>query len=250
MFWGEPPRTAWDLNFSLLGIPVRVHPMFWVITILLGTRAPDLVSLLAWTAAVFVSILVHEMGHALAMRAYGFYPWVVLHGMGGLASYQQAGTYRALGHSTLGQVTITAAGPGAEFLLAVVVGALLTLTGHEVSIAWVLGFLPWPSTTDVVGSPAFTAFVDDLLFISVFWAAINLLPVYPLDGGQIAREVLVRTHPRDGVRLSLMLSIVTAIAMAVFAATQWESLYATLLFAYLAYASYAALQAYLGRGPF
>ena len=36
MYPGEPARTAWDLNFKLFGIHVRVHPMFWLISILLS----------------------------------------------------------------------------------------------------------------------------------------------------------------------------------------------------------------------
>ena len=34
--------TRYDLNFSLLGIPVRVHPAFWVVGMLLGFQTGDM----------------------------------------------------------------------------------------------------------------------------------------------------------------------------------------------------------------
>lgn len=255
MLLGEPPRSQGDLNFSLLGIPVRVHPMFWVIAVFLGLspkrdELSPLVSLLSWVVAVFVSILIHELGHALAMRAYGLHPWITLHGMGGLTSHNPTGSYHSPAHSTLGQVSMTAAGPAAQLLLTAIVAGLLNLAGHEVAFYWFLRVIPWPILLDTVGSPALTHFLNDLLFISVFWPVLNMLPVYPLDGGQIAREVLLRASPRDGIRMSLILSMVCAVAMALFAFTQWHSLFTTLFFAYLAYSSYVAMQSYMERGPF
>ena len=40
-----------------------------------------------WLAVVTVSILIHELGHAVAIRYYGYRPWITLYGLGGLASY-------------------------------------------------------------------------------------------------------------------------------------------------------------------
>jgi membrane protein implicated in regulation of membrane protease activity len=82
--------------------------------------------MLFWVGACFVSILVHELGHALAARACGWEPWITLHGFGGLASYQP--TYR----SPQRHVLITFAG-GA------LVGALLALADAALW-AQVVGF--------------------------------------------------------------------------------------------------------------
>ena len=46
--FSEPPRTPYDLNFPLFGIPVRIHPWFWVAAVMLGANSPDAVSLLLW----------------------------------------------------------------------------------------------------------------------------------------------------------------------------------------------------------
>ena len=249
MLIGEPPRTQFDLRFSLFGIPVRIHPFFWVIAVLLGMNSETPVELLVWVVAVFISILVHELGHALVMRAHGFAPWITLYGLGGLASYNPAGSYGSRRSGALAHVLISAAGPGAGFLLAAVVVAGVLLTGHGVSIGLISGFLPWVSLADQVGSPVLHELLGRILFISIFWGFVNLLPVYPLDGGQIAREILLKVNPRDGIRQSLILSIAAAVTLAVIGLTQWQSLYVTIFFAYLAYMSYATLQAYLGRRP-
>ena len=103
MLLGEPPRTPYDLNFSLFGIPVRVHPLFWLVTLLLGYELAAMPPrCLTWIIAVFSAILVHEMGHALAMRAYGFQPWITLYGMGGLTAYDQGYCVRLEGLGAAG----------------------------------------------------------------------------------------------------------------------------------------------------
>ena len=63
----SPPQTSYDLRFSIAGIPVRVHPLFWVIAILFGLSSSSLIHILLWFFAIFLSILIHELGHAFAM---------------------------------------------------------------------------------------------------------------------------------------------------------------------------------------
>src|SRR6202011_2917389 len=108
---GEPPATQADLHFALFGIPVRVHPMFWLMAVLLGANMtagrPDL--MFFWVLAVFLSILVHELGHALVIRSFGSQPWITLYGMGGLASHAATRTDPGT------HILISLAGPGAGF---------------------------------------------------------------------------------------------------------------------------------------
>jgi len=69
---GEPERTQADLNFALFGFPVRIHPLFWLVAVILGFRAISTpADLLIWVLAVFLSILVHELGHMAAARLVG-----------------------------------------------------------------------------------------------------------------------------------------------------------------------------------
>ena len=86
-----------------------------------------------------------------------------------------------------------------------------------------------------------------LLAPSMYWALLNLLPVYPLDGGQIAREVFTISNPNTGIRNSLILSIVAGAAVAIFALRRGDTFLA-IMFGMLAFSSYQTLQAYSGRG--
>ncbi len=242
MFLSEPPRTAYDLHFSVLGIPVRVHPMFWAVSVLFGLSGNrQLPEMLLWVGAVFVSILVHELGHALTARSFGWEPHITLHGFGGLASYQP--TYR----SPASQILITAAGPGAGFAFALFIWTLLAAGGRHPQIDFNGGWMPsvdW----ELFRSTRLNLLVLYLLFINIFWGLVNLLPVLPLDGGNIAREVLGLMDPRDALRQSLWLSVACAAIVAILAFTRLHDPYLGIFFGYLAYNSFASLQALIGPG--
>ncbi|MCH8921713.1 MAG: peptidase, partial [Planctomycetes bacterium] len=95
----EPPKTQFDLHFSLFGFPVRISPWFWAMSLLLGFRLGNPKLLLMWVGVVFVSILIHELGHALAMRYYGWNARITLYAFGGLASYESNWSMQQ-GHSS------------------------------------------------------------------------------------------------------------------------------------------------------
>jgi stage IV sporulation protein FB len=240
MYPGEPERSSGDLSFPLFGFPVRIHPWFWLMTALMGMRLRDLKELVAWVLAVFVAILIHELGHALVMRSYGFRPWITLYAFGGLTSRSAGGFHRAGRESSLAEVMISAAGPGAGFLLAFTVAVLLSVTGHKVSREMFAGFFPYPEVSET-GSSLLTSFINFLLWFSVVWGAVNLLPIYPLDGGHIAREIITRVHRRDGLRISLVISLVTAAAVAVACLFRFGDVFLAMFFAYLAFISYTSL---------
>ena len=126
----EPAHSNLDVHFRIGRIPGRVHWSFWLFTTLLGVVDPhaSVVSVSLWIAAVFISIVVHELGHALAARAYGMAPRIVLYGMGGLA------VFRPVRKSWISRVLIAAAGPGAGFLLAGLVVALGVALGYSVRL--------------------------------------------------------------------------------------------------------------------
>lgn len=245
----DPPPTPYDVRFAIFGIPVRVHPLFWLAAVLTGMPALDdkafeLSMLLAWVAAFFVGILVHELGHAFAMRGHGYRPWITLHGLGGMASYDAMQGRPA---SVAGRVGIAFAGPAAGFALAAVILIALAAVGKPFAIHWQLHIVPVFEPSGLIGSLALTLFLWDLLHISVFWGILNLLPVQPLDGGHIARELLIRADPRQGAERSLVLSLGTAVAIAVVALVRLHSTFMTVLFAYLAYQSYVMLAVYRGQ---
>jgi stage IV sporulation protein FB len=252
MLLTEPPPSQGDLHLRLFGIPVRVHPFFWIVTVIMGLRGggeegTPPAQLLIWIAIVFVSILVHELGHAFLQRRFGGRPWITLHGFGGLASCDDCE------RSPRSQILIALAGPVAGFCLAAVFIAGLRLSGHAVGWTSANNTLPGMIPISLLGATLYfeplasrmgNFFVLNMLWVNILWGLINLLPVYPLDGGRISRELCTLNHPRRGILLSLQISIGVAIAMAAVGLFAWQSLFVALMFGYFAYINYQTLQAY------
>ena len=87
---GPVQPTEYDLQFSVFGIPVRVIPTFWLLAALLGWSLIQLglIYVLVWILVVFVSILAHELGHALTAARLGYPPRIFLYHFGGVAMFR------------------------------------------------------------------------------------------------------------------------------------------------------------------
>jgi len=262
VFIAEPPRTPWDLNFQVVGFPVRVHPLFWLVGLLLGFSSGNdpgaAIRLAIWLVVLFVSILVHELGHALMFRRFGRDAHIVLYAMGGLAiegrpqnfgsgspwSFDSYAGYQPRQRTPREQILISWAGPGIQLALAGLVIAFIYATGGYVSLDFSEGLpLPAPHLGKALqGNFNVLLLIWYLLYVNIFWALVNLLPVLPLDGGQIALQVLMQQDPWGGTRRALWLSIITGAAMAVFALLVMHQYFTMLLFASLALSSYMTLQ--------
>jgi stage IV sporulation protein FB len=219
---GMPEPTAYDLRFRFLGIPVRVHPLFWLFTALLAGQDSSLDSVLIWIVCVFISILVHEFGHGLMARAFHFSPSIVLYSMGGLCASQ------AERQTPWQRLAVLAAGPGAGFLLgACVWGGYLALGEPRLnreSAGW--------------------QFYGDMLYINLGWSIINLAPIWPLDGGQITGVVLSMINPRKGMNWAHVISLLVAGGLAVLVFQYFNSLMFGLFFAFFAIINFQILQAH------
>lgn len=158
------------ISFRIFGIPVRVEPWFWVTMVFIGggLRANDSLSIMlvgVFALAGFLSILVHELGHALMIRKYGLPTEIALIAFGGYATYPPGRLDRRQ------SFLVTAAGPGIQLLLGlglIIVQALVPLPAGSL-----LGYLLY-----------------DLIVVSIVWALFNCLPVYPMDGGQMLASIL------------------------------------------------------------
>lgn len=194
----EPRRTPYDLNFDLFGTPVRVHPLFWLLTVILGWNALDsanpFLNLFIWVVSVFLSILLHEFGHIWMGRAFNSDGYIVLYSFGGLAIGSSDVRYRWQ------KVLVSLAGPAIQLLLYGALRGGLYLAGP----AW------------IVRQPdGVLNFLDQMLAINLFWPLLNLLPVFPLDGGQVSRETCTYFSPYGGMRASLIVSIGVAAVLCV-----------------------------------
>ena len=240
-----PPPTRYDLRFSIAGIPVRVHPLFWLIALLLGSSA-DLIQLLIWVFVVFVSILVHELGHALAMRRYGQPSQIILHFAGGLTVPEPVSWGSGWANVSMRpnqEIFISLAGPGAGFLLAALVVVGATISGGSIVTNWLFGVIPLPVAALMpIGGRVLSLLLTMLLWVNVFWGLINLLPVYPLDGGNVSRYLLLQADPIDGVRKSLWISVIAGGLVAIAGLLILRSIYMAFLFGLLAFQSYQSLQ--------
>jgi stage IV sporulation protein FB len=114
-----------------------------------------------------------------------------------------------------------------------------------------VGFLPYLDSKlggELGQNPNLNHLVDLMLQINLYWPLINLLPVLPLDGGQIAMQVLVQQDPWAGTQRALWLSVIAGGAMALFALLIMHQTLTMMLFASLAVSSYVTLQQMGGGG--
>ncbi len=230
--FGTVQPTQFDFTFSLLGIPVRVSAWFWLAGVILGYSALEngVQFLLSWLLVLFVSILIHELGHALVARYFGYSPRILLYHFGGLAMFEPY-----FGFTKGKSIAISFAGPLAGFLFygLVRVFEATAMPGLLRSLSEANAYLLF----DVV---------FQLKYINLFWGLINLLPVLPLDGGQICREVCSSFSPRHGIGIALKIAIVFAGAAAVFFFSQGRT-YSAMLFAMLCASNVSMLQEGRGR---
>ncbi len=201
---GPVPTTPFDLRFRLFDVPVTVTPWF-LLAALVGGWQPssrEHLDLLAiWIGCLFVSILVHEMGHALFAKAFGWPPQVYLYHFGGLAVYQPT-----FGHTTSRSVIISFAGPGAGFLLY----GLVKLAERAVMPGG------WFATLGAANQHRLIDFFRQMEWINLGWGLVNLIPALPLDGGRVAEALLMHRQRYQGRVQAVKLSVLAAGAAALF----------------------------------
>ncbi|MFT5223123.1 MAG: membrane-associated protease RseP (regulator of RpoE activity), partial [Glaciecola sp.] len=170
----------------------------------------------SWFLAVFVSLLIHEFGHAVAFRRWSLRPVITLYSMGGLTS--------ATGRLTWGRSLIASlSGP----FLGLGFGALVYVVHHQG--IWVQNTL------------FERVLYDDLLFVNIGWGILNLMPLHPLDGGQALESTLhLLKVPRAG-RKSAIISIATA-TVGVLAGIYFSFAFVALIAGYLGYTNYKRLK--------
>ena len=170
---------GWQL-LKIRGIPLRIHPSWFVIlglaTVAFQQQYSQQLSgsgsgLELWglglltALLLFVSVLLHELGHSLVAIQQGVQVRsITLFLLGGVASVERECS------TAMGSLMVAAAGP----LVSLVLAALLLASGHSVAHA----------------SPLLGAMVNELGGLNLILALFNLLPGLPLDGGLILKAVV------------------------------------------------------------
>ena len=166
----------------LFGIPIQINFSFLLLMgiFLIWRGLPGVVLL----TVVFVSVLLHELGHALVARRLNVpILGIDLHFFGGAAKMGR------MPSSPREEILIAAAGPAVSFVLALVGFLLLLVTRFQP-----LGYLAGIN-----------------LVLGVF----NLLPALPMDGGRIFRALLVRRLGRlRATSIAVIVARVVAVGLA------------------------------------
>ncbi len=170
--------------FTLARIPVYVHWSFSLLAFFLlyyGWYAQmDGVSFLIFLVlflALFISVILHEYGHALTARHYGVKTKdIILLPIGGLARLEK------LPKKPLQEFVVAAAGPVVNLIIALLLGIILWFEyngeiGRIFSTRGTL-ILRWHRV------------IPMLFVLNLSLAIMNLIPAFPLDGGRILRATL------------------------------------------------------------
>lgn len=169
-------------------IPILIHPFFWVLAALLGLLYGGLTIYgLLWVGVVFVSVLFHELGHALTALGFRQHPQIALVALGGIT------TYEGKNLKIYQQFLIALNGPVFGFLLFGISYYILSLQFFQ--------------------NPLLIYFFTVLQSINLFWSIINLVPIIPLDGGQLMRIVLEGLFGMKGFRAALFVSMMIAFGL-------------------------------------
>jgi Zn-dependent protease/predicted transcriptional regulator len=176
---------------SILGIEFRIHYTFFILLLFVyiaGMRKGATLAIngVLFVCAVFMCVLIHEVGHSILARKYGKETKsITLLPIGGVATIEE------MPEKPLQEVVMSAVGP---FINLAIAGILYLFSGQ-----W-SGFHP-PGIYPATGGE----FLESLIVINIFLAIFNLLPAFPMDGGRILRGFL-----------SLCYSTVKATSIAVF----------------------------------
>ena len=149
------------------GINVRLHFTFLIYAYLRVTSSPSLGWGLAFVVGLYLCILLHEFGHALAARwCDGEANDILLWPLGGLAFVRPA--FNPTAH-----LITTAAGPFVTLVLWLVFSVLSRVLAG-------MGHVPW----------MVLVYVHSLGSLNLWLLLFNLIPAFPMDGGRMLRDVI------------------------------------------------------------
>jgi Zn-dependent protease len=197
--------------FRLFGIDVFLH-WSWFLIAAFFLFVDNGLGSVGLQAALFVSlfaiVLLHEFGHALACRSVGGIARdIVLWPLGGIAFVQPPQRPGAVLWSV-------AAGPLVNLILVLPLGLAAWLVGGD-AIAG--------GAVDVGSLPPLAAYLMLLSMVNLVLLVFNMLPIYPLDGGQILMAILwfFIGHAR-ALKATAAVGIVAAVAGGVYALMNGE----------------------------
>src|SRR5262249_24347495 len=116
---------------------------------------------------------------------------------------------------------VSVAGPGIQLILWFALWALFTQTWSPLwwpKLMIMMMGQPDPEAGLVTPSMSFRVLMlvlGMLIVINLWWALLNLLPIWPLDGGMISRELCTGASRINGLVVSLWISLIAAAVIAI-----------------------------------
>lgn len=173
-------------------IPIQIYPLFFVMVFAISMINSNFQAFgaLLWAFVIFFSLIIHELGHALTANACGQRASIDLVGFGGV-THRQGPPLRPLQ-----EFIIVFNGPLAGFTLGAVSYYIYNTFGPSLPIV----------AQEILQISAFANF---------FWTLLNLLPVQPLDGGQLLRITLEGFFGLKGLKTALFLSFLFSLILSI-----------------------------------
>jgi len=176
---GEGTIMNWSFKLGrILGIDIFIHYTFLLLLAFVGFAhwmagrgVVGAVTGVLFFAGLFLCVLLHEYGHALAARRYGIQTHdITLLPIGGLARLERIPDQPAQ------ELIVALAGPAVNVVIAAGLFAGLLLRSS------------WQMPTE----PSITSggFIERMLVVNVFLVLFNMLPAFPMDGGRVLRSLL------------------------------------------------------------
>jgi Zn-dependent protease/CBS domain-containing protein len=218
----------WSFKVArVAGIDVRIHATFFLLLGVVayfygleGGASGSFNAVLIWLL-VFLCVLLHELGHALAAKAYGI-PTVdiTLYPIGGIARVER------MPEKPVQELVVAIAGPLVNVVIIIVLGAVLLATGGMT-----------PSGMEHP-NPLQALFAANIVIV-VF----NLIPAFPLDGGRVLRALLAtRMEYARATKIAANIGQGLALALGIFGAFHNNILLILIaIFIYMAAESEAAI---------
>jgi Zn-dependent protease len=174
---------SWSFKIAkILGIDVRIHVTFFLLLAWIGLvhyqsgGTPAAIEGVIFICLIFLCVLLHEFGHALAARRYGIATSdITMLPIGGLARLER------MPEKPAQELVVAIAGPMVNVAIAAVLLLIFGFSGSSFGFA-------------AIESPT-TGLAQKLVAVNLFLVAFNMIPAFPMDGGRVLRALLAMRLP-------------------------------------------------------
>jgi Zn-dependent protease/CBS domain-containing protein len=165
---------------NIAGIGIFIHWSFSLIIAYIiysnyraGHNAEQIMWSVIFVLSIFITVFLHELGHALAAKKYNIKTKdITLLPIGGLARLER------IPEKPSEELVVAIAGPLVNIALAVITGLFITIPDLK------------ELTVQLTGGVNQSNFFLNFFIVNIWLAIFNLVPAFPMDGGRILRAIL------------------------------------------------------------